>query len=103
MVVGIYGIIKAGAVYVPINTMYPDDRVEYILKDCGANILLCGKTELKVDFNGERLDLKSDDVYSDNETAPNADITPESGLYVIYTSGTTGTPKGAWRSCIETL
>ena len=94
MVVGIYGIIKAGAVYVPINTMYPDDRVEYILKDCGANILLCGKTGLKVDFNGERLDLKSDDVYSDNETAPNADITPESGLYVIYTSGTTGTPKG---------
>ena len=94
MVIGIYGIIKAGGIYVPINTMYPEDRVEYILKDCGAKVLLVGETELNVDFDGEKIDLKSEEGYSGDSSEPKAEITPESGLYVIYTSGTTGMPKG---------
>ena len=94
MVIGIYGIIKAGGIYVPINTMYPEDRVEYILKDCGAKVLLVGETKLNVSFDGETIDLKSAEAYSDDKNAPKVEIDPESGLYVIYTSGTTGMPKG---------
>ncbi|WP_028517504.1 amino acid adenylation domain-containing protein, partial [Ruminococcus flavefaciens] len=94
MVIGIYGIIKAGGIYVPINTMYPEDRVEYILSDCGAKVLLTGETKLNAEYSGERIDLRSPEAYSSVETAPNAEIKPESGLYVIYTSGTTGKPKG---------
>ena len=94
MVIGIYGIIKAGGIYVPINTMYPEDRVEYILKDCGAKVLLVGETRLNVSFDGETIDLKSAEAYSDDKNAPKVEIDPESGLYVIYTSGTTGMPKG---------
>ncbi|MBQ9894376.1 MAG: amino acid adenylation domain-containing protein [Ruminococcus sp.] len=94
MVIGIYGIIKAGGIYVPINTMYPEDRVEYIINDCGAKILLCGATSLEVGFNGEKIDIREESAYSQNNIAPKAELTPESGLYVIYTSGTTGKPKG---------
>jgi non-ribosomal peptide synthetase component F len=93
MIVGIYGIIKAGGVYVPINTMYPDDRVEYILKDCGAKILLTGETNLNIDYSGDRINLKSESAYGDKIVAKPV-ISPENGLYVIYTSGTTGMPKG---------
>ncbi|HRR76236.1 MAG TPA: AMP-binding protein [Ruminococcus sp.] len=74
--------------------MYPEDRVEYIIKDCGAKILLCGATPLEVEFSGEKIDLGTEGAYSQNNIAPKAEINPESGLYVIYTSGTTGKPKG---------
>ncbi|HAV90470.1 MAG TPA: non-ribosomal peptide synthetase, partial [Eubacterium sp.] len=94
MVVGIYGIIKAGAVYVPINTMYPDDRVEYILKDCNAGILLLGDTKLDVDYEGKRINLKEEKLEENECANPEILVKPESGLYVIYTSGTTGKPKG---------
>ncbi|MBE5929398.1 MAG: amino acid adenylation domain-containing protein, partial [Lachnospiraceae bacterium] len=94
MIVGIYGIIKAGAIYVPINTMYPLDRVEYILNDCGAEILICGETQLDIAYNGTKLNVKELNNDSISLENPKTDINPESGLYVIYTSGTTGNPKG---------
>ena len=94
MIVGIYGILKAGGVYVPINTMYPEDRVEYILNDCKAEVLLCGDTELNISYQGIRIDLKHQDWNEISDQRIDCDISPEDGLYVIYTSGTTGKPKG---------
>ena len=94
MIVGIYGIIKVGAVYVPINTMYPDERVEYILNDCKANVLLCGEKELDIAYEGTRINLKENIWYEANNENIGCKIDSKDGLYVIYTSGTTGRPKG---------
>ncbi|MBQ2445459.1 MAG: amino acid adenylation domain-containing protein, partial [Oscillospiraceae bacterium] len=94
MVIGLYGILKAGAAYVPINTSYPRDRVAFILEDCGGKLLLTGHRELPVETELPQLDLIDFDYQREpiatEETAPQ----PEDLCYIIYTSGTTGKPKG---------
>ena len=93
------GIIKSGGAFVAIDPKYPDDRIEYIITDSDAKILittkeieqdkrdLIGKTGIKVLLIEEI--LKSNKV--DNL---NLDIPLSSLCYIIYTSGSTGKPKG---------
>nr|WGE05713.1 AMP-binding protein [Bacillus subtilis] len=40
MLIGIYGILKAGGAYLPIDPDYPEERISFLLKDSGTNILL---------------------------------------------------------------
>ncbi|MBE6984231.1 MAG: amino acid adenylation domain-containing protein, partial [Ruminococcaceae bacterium] len=93
MIVGIYGILKAGAAYVPINTTYPEDRVQFILEDCEAKVLLIGNTPLPMQATCPTIDLHrmEQDACKENCETVN---TSEDIAYVIYTSGTTGKPKG---------
>ena len=78
----IFGILKSGAAYLPIDPDYPQDRIEYMLTDSKAKAFI---TEQNIN---ELLD---------NESTANPDITmsSESLCYCIYTSGSTGIPKGA--------
>ncbi|MBQ8072988.1 MAG: non-ribosomal peptide synthetase, partial [Clostridia bacterium] len=76
------GIHKAGAGYVPIDPEYPQDRIDYMLGDAGAGLLL---TEEKV-----REILAEPAADWDGRSR----ATPESLAYMIYTSGSTGQPKG---------
>ena len=39
MIIGIYGILKAGGAYLPIDPGYPQERIDYMLKDSGAKIV----------------------------------------------------------------
>ena len=76
-----FGILKAGAAYLPIDPDYPQERIEYMLLDSGAKVFV---TELElsvllVNGNTENLNLK---------------LSSESLCYCIYTSGSTGKPKG---------
>jgi tyrocidine synthetase-3 len=95
MIVGIMGILKAGGAYLPISPEYPDDRIEYMLQDSGANVILTQSKFLElIAFNGRVLDLCDEEIFvgSGEELA---NINELSDLvYVIYTSGTTGKPKG---------
>jgi amino acid adenylation domain-containing protein len=77
MIIGILGILKAGGAYLPIDPGYPRERIDYMLKDSGAKILLTSLPEGR-DIHHSSL------------------ITHHSGslAYVIYTSGSTGKPKG---------
>lgn len=77
----ILGILKSGAAYLPIDPGYPQDRIDYILKDSKAKFYV---NEQKI------LDLLSNSC-SEN---PNINITSENLCYCIYTSGSTGMPKG---------
>ena len=43
MVVGLLGILKAGAAYVPVDPEYPQDRIAYVLRDAGARVVLTQK------------------------------------------------------------
>jgi non-ribosomal peptide synthetase-like protein len=99
--VALLGILKSGAVYVPLDPEYPAERVEFILSDCQARGLITN-SDLAAKahgFPGERIVLGeptanlepfSSKRLSQNETG----TTSEDLCYVIYTSGTTGNPKG---------
>ncbi|GFE83703.1 hypothetical protein GCM10011487_57030 [Steroidobacter agaridevorans] len=98
MIVGVLGILKSGAAYVPLDPNYPRDRLEYILKDAAP------VTVLTQQRTRERLPETSHIVILDTQWADMGEyaatnLTPD-GLnanclaYVIYTSGSTGQPKG---------
>ncbi|VBB05118.1 phosphopantetheine attachment site [Lucifera butyrica] len=95
MLVGLLGILKAGAAYLPIDPDYPAERVGYMLADSGATVLLtqrdlAGKTA----FTGETVDLEDHQLYSGDRTNLYLQQKPDDLAYVIYTSGSTGKPKG---------
>ncbi|MCY8340416.1 lichenysin non-ribosomal peptide synthetase LicA [Bacillus haynesii] len=98
MAAGVLAILKAGAAYVPIDPGYPAERIGYVLKDSGAELLLT-QTNIAVpeEFSGETLlldSILSEEITNDDEVNPQADTQPNNLAYLIYTSGTTGQPKG---------
>ncbi|WP_435541504.1 lichenysin non-ribosomal peptide synthetase LicA [Bacillus paralicheniformis] len=98
MAAGVLGILKAGAAYVPIDPSYPAERIGYVLKDSGAELLLT-QTNLAApeEFSGETLlldSMLSEEITKDDEVNPQAGTQPNNLAYLIYTSGTTGQPKG---------
>ena len=97
MLVGLLGILKSGAAYVPLDPVYPQDRLSYMLDDSGARHVV---TEASLAGKLEGLDLNL--TVMDRQWAEIAKATPQKGLpvaadqlaYIIYTSGSTGKPKG---------
>ncbi|MGB6648698.1 MAG: amino acid adenylation domain-containing protein, partial [Bacteroidota bacterium] len=98
MVVGLLAILKAGAAYVPLDPSYPPNRLEYILGDARAAILLTQSDVLSsVKAESVRtvlLDRELPDISRESNEPPQIGVTAEDLAYVIYTSGSTGTPKG---------
>jgi amino acid adenylation domain-containing protein len=95
VVVGILGIIKAGAAYLPIDTEYPTERINYMLTDSGANLLLTTKKDAnKITFSGHIIYLEDIEIFTTEHKNPEFPINSNSLAYIIYTSGTTGKPKG---------
>ena len=92
------GVMKAGGAYVPLDPEYPQSRIEYMLKDSGAdNLLVINQyRELVSFYDGNILSLdevaeaSKDFTLSVELTSPK----PENLAYMIYTSGSTGKPKG---------
>lgn len=98
MLASVFGILKSGAAYLPLDPSFPKDRLAYMLEDSGAKILI---TEQKLnDFlfesNVEKLiiDASVSEIEEFSDFKPNVSITPDSLCYIIYTSGSTGKPKG---------
>ncbi|WP_432409139.1 amino acid adenylation domain-containing protein [Wukongibacter sp. M2B1] len=95
MMFGIFGIMKAGAAYLPIDPHYPEQRKKYIFEDSGINILLTQKRFMEdVEYSIETLDLEDKNLYIDDVENPQYMNRMEDAAYVIYTSGSTGKPKG---------
>ena len=97
MVVGLLGILKAGAAYVPIDPEYPEERVKLMLGEAEAAVLLTGGS---VDVSAEIRTLKVEEIWQSFSMAGGERKPPVEGLsgedeaYVIFTSGSTGKPKG---------
>jgi amino acid adenylation domain-containing protein len=95
MMVGILGILKAGGAYLPIDPEYPEERVNYMIGDSGAELLLTYGAEAGRNvFPGEIIDLKDPKLYNNDNYEIGIANSPEDPAYVIYTSGSTGKPKG---------
>lgn len=94
-VVGIWAVIKAGAAYLPIDPDYPQERIEYILRDSGASHLLThgGEWE-RLSYDGAVIDLDDERMYEADGSNLSAKGTADDLVYIIYTSGSTGNPKG---------
>ncbi len=106
MVVAIVGVLKAGAVYVPVDPDYPFHRIDYIIEDTNSQLVLAGgPPDQRICQQWPSLqwiDASSGEWLLSN-AEPGADagagydpvsIAPSDLAYIIYTSGTTGTPKG---------
>ncbi|MFC2146102.1 amino acid adenylation domain-containing protein [Acidobacteriota bacterium] len=86
MIIGILGILKTGGAYLPIDPDYPVERINYMLADSGAEILL--KND---DFTPEAFNNCPKGASSHLHLSP----APATSLaYIMYTSGSTGRPKG---------
>ena len=84
MIAVMLGVLKSGAAYVPIDTTYPQERIDYLLKDSRCKLLIDEKALLA--FNEVAANYGTDN--------PAKVIKPQDLAYIIYTSGSTGQPKG---------
>jgi non-ribosomal peptide synthetase component F len=102
-VVGILGILEAGGAYLPIDPDYPEERINFMLADSEAKVLLAApgtgiKAGIEQEFEQPRglplqlINLR--DIPSTLTSPPTCQVSPANLAYIIYTSGSTGKPKG---------
>jgi amino acid adenylation domain-containing protein len=97
MIVGLLGILKSGAAYVPVDPDYPLERQEIMVDDSGLQLLLVSSDRLgPLPAGVERvcLDQKRVEIEKQSKENPVSGVSAENLAYILYTSGSTGTPKG---------
>ncbi|HLP61915.1 MAG TPA: amino acid adenylation domain-containing protein, partial [Candidatus Deferrimicrobium sp.] len=122
MIVGIFGILKSGGAYLPIDPEYPQERIDYMLKDSNAKVLIINKSEirnpkLETNSNDQKINDQNKNRHFGAALVLNfehlnlnslkgcprrglsgfefraSNLIPSNLAYIIYTSGTTGKPK----------
>ena len=95
MVLASLGVLKSGAAYQPLDPSYPQERLEFMMKDADAKLLITSKDLQKLVPNYEGKVLLIEDVPNLNACDKiSANPKPEDLFIMLYTSGSTGTPKG---------
>ena len=98
MVTAFLAIMKAGGVVLPLDPAYPTDRLDFMISDSAAPILLT--TQAFADrfphFSGELILLDADWplIEQQSDSPLDLSLSPDALAYLIYTSGSTGRPKG---------
>ena len=90
-IISILAIQKLGAAYLPMNPEYPEDRVNYILSDSVAKLLL---TDQLINSSCTSINPSTLNLDTFDESNPEIKFDCNTLCYVIYTSGSTGKPKG---------
>ncbi len=95
-IVGMLAVLKAGGAYLPIDPNYPEERIQYILKDSGTKTLLTTAECIKRGRYAAKqlLDISDSHVYTGSGENLKLVSNANHLAYVIYTSGSTGKPKG---------
>lgn len=99
LVVALLAILKAGGAYVPLDPSYPRERLDFLLNDTCAPLILTQKSLASTILSGgDRPILLTDNLGPTSSSRDDINPTPSSGpttlAYVMYTSGSTGRPKG---------
>ncbi len=98
MVVGLLGVLKAGAAYVPLDPGYPGPRLAFMLADAQVAVLLTeAGLVAALPAAGLRvvcLDRDWESIAEESEATPRVQCSAGNLAYTIYTSGSTGQPKG---------
>ncbi|MET7889065.1 amino acid adenylation domain-containing protein [Streptomyces avermitilis] len=110
LVVALVAVLRCGAAYVPVDTAYPDDRIEYMLQDTQAPVVITsteflkklepilgvmdGTVLLTVDDVPTATAIVAQPADTVTDTERGGRLHHQAPAYVIYTSGTTGRPKG---------
>jgi len=97
MLVAALAIMKAGAVYVPIDPDYPADRIAYTCEDAGLKLAIFEDDRAPDAHGFETMTIShwlQQSVESPQVQLPEADLSIDAAAYMIYTSGSTGRPKG---------
>ena len=97
MVISLLAIFKTGGACVPLDPAYPRERIQFILADTKAPVLVSTKkltAEIQTDAKIIKLDSDWDLIAAESEKNLPCGASGEDAAYVIYTSGSTGQPKG---------
>jgi amino acid adenylation domain-containing protein len=98
-VVAILGVLKAGGIYVPLESAFPHPRLKYLLGDATAGVIITNSQNLLLAKKASPVAAKVlniDDLHSGDVSSGNLELslTPATLASIIYTSGSTGQPKG---------
>jgi amino acid adenylation domain-containing protein len=96
LIASLFAVLQCGALYIPIDTMYPDARLNLMIEDSDASFYI--GLNSKRNFPNKVISLSIVDIFESMVDLPieplNLEIPTESAAYIIYTSGSTGKPKG---------
>ena len=92
LILSMFGVMKAGAAYIPCDPDYPAERINLILEDSDAQYIITTAEHLQ-QHKGKGIDVE-ELLAGENAANPQCSITPDNLAYLIYTSGSTGRPKG---------
>jgi amino acid adenylation domain-containing protein len=97
MLVALYAIMKTGGVYLPLDPQFPLNRINYMLEDSEAAILVTSNV-YKGRYDSKAEELVVEDLWpalvNFDDVNPSVDVKGEDLVYLLYTSGSTGNPKG---------
>jgi aspartate racemase len=97
LMIAILGVLKAGGVYIPIDSAYPAARIKLLLDDSKPSVLLTQQSFIgnyPATLRTLTIEALTSVLQQESQENPELSVSSESPAYIIYTSGSTGNPKG---------